>query len=71
MMRENHLVSQPIVPIYTYFDTTLAQKPKLMGLGPVKYSNYSIFLYFVNVGYNIHKCTHNNTVDGNGVPWMA
>ena len=35
-----------------------------MGLGPVRYINYSIFLYFINVGHNIHKYTHNSTVDG-------
>jgi hypothetical protein len=30
-----------------------------MGLGTLKYINYCFSLYFLNVGYDKHKCAHN------------
>lgn len=41
------------------FDTTLAQKFKLMGLSTIIYINYILCLFFSNVSLNIHMCIHN------------
>jgi hypothetical protein len=37
----------------------LAQKPKLIGLGSLRYINYTFCLYFINVGHKPHKCMYN------------
>ena len=39
----------------------LAQKPKLMGLGSLRYINHSYSLYFLNEGHKPHKCMHNKS----------
>jgi hypothetical protein len=40
-----------------------------MGLGPQRYINYPLSLYFTNVGHKPHKCTHNkrNSMVGNQI----
>ena len=39
----------------------LTPKPKLMGMSMLKYINYYFSLYFLNMQYKPHKCTHNIT----------
>jgi hypothetical protein len=31
-----------------------------MGVGPLRYINYSYFLYFLNVEHKLYKCIYNN-----------
>lgn len=65
----NHLLPPPlqvlihvtIISYYTYYDTILAQKPKLIGLDLSRYINYSLSLYFINIGHKLYKCIHKTT----------